>query len=403
MSLVCKAVGKTDIGLVRSGNEDYLQLDPQNNVFAVCDGMGGHAAGEVASMTAAEIVSISFSNFSKELIEDETLAFGRTLPDSGDILVKSIRLSNREIYNRAQTDSSLSGMGTTIVAVSLEADYMSIAHVGDSRAYKIEDRQLVQLTTDHSWVQELQDSQRIDLSETDVSVGKNVITRALGVRHDVEVDYRLIKVKAGDKFMLCSDGLCGFADNDEIFDVIKRAEGNIEKITDLLVKMANDRGGMDNVTVAVIEIEKVEGSPIEECETFTTSAESPELLRIEDIWLQKINTKRQEIAEMDDKPPAEKKTPDKKVILAIFAGFFIIVLLLALIFSQGVSYLRARGEGLGVFSKAGLMTRTERVISVTPIPSGAGSVRHMNYHGETGTVWFGTDRSTLGRARVRLK
>ena len=326
MSLVCKAVGKTDIGLVRTGNEDYLQLDPQNNVFAVFDGMGGHAAGEVASMTAAEIISTSFSHFQRELLEDETLAFGRTVPDTGTILVKSIRLANREIYNRAQSDSALSGMGTTVVALSLEADYMSIAHVGDSRAYRIEDRELVQLTTDHSWVQEMQDSQRIDLSETDVSVGKNVITRALGVRHDVEVDYRLIKVKAGDKFMLCSDGLCGFADNDEIFDVIKRAEGNIEKIADLLIKMANDRGGMDNVTVAVIEIEKVEESPIEECEAFTVSAESPELLRIEDIWLQKINTKRQEIAEMDDKPPAEKKTPEKKVILAIFAGFFIIVL-----------------------------------------------------------------------------
>ena len=327
MSLVCKAVGKTDIGLVRTGNEDYLQLDPQNNVFAVCDGMGGHAAGEVASMTAAEIVSTSFSHFQRELLEDETLAFGRTVPDTGAILVKSIRLANREIFNRAQTDSALSGMGTTIVVVSLEADYMSIAHVGDSRAYKIEERELVQLTKDHSWVQEMQDSQKIDLTETDVSVGKNVITRALGVRHDVEVDYRLLKVKAGDKFMLCSDGLCGFADNDEIFDVIKRAEGDIDKIADLLVKMANDRGGMDNVTVAVIEIAKVEDSPIEECQPFTISAESPELLKIEDLWLQKINTKRQEIAEMGEKPPAEKKTPDKKVVLAIFAGFFFIVLL----------------------------------------------------------------------------
>jgi len=327
MSLVCKAVGKTDIGLVRTGNEDYLQLDPQNNVFAVCDGMGGHAAGEVASMTAAEIVSTSFSHFQRELLEDQTLAFGRTVPDTGTILVKSIRLANREIYNRAQTDSALSGMGTTIVVVSLEADYMSLAHVGDSRAYKIEERELMQLTKDHSWVQEMQDSQKINLSEAEVSVGKNVITRALGVRHDVEVDYRLLKVKAGDKFLLCSDGLCGFADNDEIFDVIKRAEGNIEKIVDLLIIMANDRGGMDNVTVAVIEIEKVEDSPIEECEAFTVSAESPELLIIEDLWLQKINTKRQEIAEMGEKPPAEKKTPDKKVVLGIFAGFFIIVLL----------------------------------------------------------------------------
>jgi len=327
MSLVCKAVGKTDIGLVRTGNEDYLQLDPQNNVFAVCDGMGGHAAGEVASMTAAEIISTSFSHFQRELLEDETLALGRTVPDTGTILVKSIRLANREIYNRAQTDSALSGMGTTIVALSLEADYMSIAHVGDSRAYKIEDRELVQLTKDHSWVQEMQDSQRINLSEAEASVGKNVITRALGVRHDVEVDYRLLKVKAGDRFMLCTDGLCGFADNDEIFDVIKRAESDIEKIADLLVKMANDRGGMDNVTVAVIEIEKVEDSLIEKCEPFTVSAESPELLKIEDLWLQKINTKRQEMAEMGEKPAEEKKTPDKKVVLAIFAGFFIIVLM----------------------------------------------------------------------------
>ncbi len=327
MSLICKAVGKTDIGLVRTGNEDYLQLDPQNNVFAVCDGMGGHAAGEVASMTAAEIISTSFSHFQKELLEDKALAFGRTVPDTGTILVQSIRLANREIYNRAQTDSALSGMGTTIVALSLEADYMSIVHVGDSRAYKIEERELVQLTKDHSWVQEMQDSQRINLSEADVSVGKNVITRALGVRQDVEVDYRLLKVKAGDKFMLCSDGLCGFADNDEIFDVIKRAEGNIEKITDLLVKMANDRGGMDNVTIAVIEIEEVKESPIVECQTFTVPAESPELLKIEDLWLQKINAKRQEIAEKDERPAAEKKTPDNKVVFAIFAGFFIIVLL----------------------------------------------------------------------------
>ena len=327
MSLVCKAVGKTDIGLVRTGNEDYLQLDPQNNIFAVCDGMGGHAAGEVASMTSAAIVSTSFSHFQRELLEDETLAFGRTVPDTGTILVKSIRLANREIYNRAQSDSALSGMGTTVVALSLEADYMSVSHVGDSRAYKIEDRELVQLTKDHSWVQEMQDSQKIDLSEADVAVGKNVITRALGVRHDVEVDYRLLKVKAGDKFMLCSDGLCGFADNDEIFDVIKQAEGNIEKTVDLLVKMANDRGGMDNVTVAVIEIEKVEDSPIEECEAFTVFAESPELLKIEDLWLQKINAKRQEVAEMGEQPPEGKKTPDKKVVLAIFAGFFIVVLL----------------------------------------------------------------------------
>jgi protein phosphatase len=324
MSMVCKVAGKTDRGLVRPGNEDCLHIDKRNNVFAVYDGMGGHQAGEVASMTASEIMSLAFNHFKNELLEEITLKIGRTFPESGDLLVKSIRLANREIHNRAKSEVSMAGMGTTVVAVALESDYMSIAHVGDSRAYQIGERNLVPLTVDHSWVQELQDSQGIKLNEAEVSVGRNVITRALGVRKDVEVDYRLVKVKPGDKYLLCSDGLCGFADDDEIFDVIKTAEGDIVKMADSLIKMANDRGGMDNVSVVVLEIVDVKESPLEPADMVTIPQESSDLLTAEDKWLEQIKKRQSEI-EIDQIEKQSNNQGKKSTIVAIFAVFLILV------------------------------------------------------------------------------
>ncbi len=327
MAIDCKVVGKTDKGLVRPGNEDSLYMDSKNNVYAVCDGMGGAQAGEVASLTASQILSSSFNQFQIELLEDAALKIDRTLPHSGDILVKSIRLANREIHNRATQDSSLSGMGTTVVAVALESDFMSIAHVGDSRCYQITERNLTPLTVDHSWVQELQDSQGVRLSEAEITVGRNVITRALGVRKDVEVDYRLVKIKPGDKFLLCSDGLCGYADDQEIFDVVKRCEDDIEKIADLLVKSANERGGMDNVTVIVIEIEKVKESPVPPLDMMTLPSENELLLNAQDNWLAKIKEKQQQI-EVEESQKEEPAPAKKSMLLAIFAAFLIVVVVI---------------------------------------------------------------------------
>ena len=327
MGLVCKVAGRTDKGLVRQGNEDTLFLDSEHNVYAVCDGMGGAQAGEVASMTASQILGVSFDHFQKELFGDPSLKIDFLLPQSGDILIKSIRLANREIHNMAQSDVTLSGMGTTVVAVALESDLMSIAHVGDSRAYRITERNLVPLTVDHSWVQELQDSQGIRLSEAEVSVGRNVITRALGVRKDVEVDYRLVKVRPGEKFLLCSDGLCGYADDEEIFDVVKRAEGDIEKIADLLVKSANERGGMDNVTVIVLEIVEVEDSNVNPVDMMTLPSEDSQLLGAEDIWLAKIKEKRQHL-ESSGGDEENHSSAKKSTVIAIFAGFLIIVIVI---------------------------------------------------------------------------
>lgn len=323
MSLRFKVSGKTDVGLVRAANEDCLHLDEKNRVFLVCDGMGGHQAGEVASMMAADIIDIVFNHFQKEIHADERLLFDRPLPQSGETLLKAIRLANRAIYNTAVEKPTLLGMGTTIVALVLEGDMLSVAHVGDSRAYSIGERSIEPLTTDHSWVAEIQQNQNMTQEEAASVVGKNVITRALGVRESVEIDYRLIKVGPGDKFMICSDGLCGFADDDEIFQVINRVRKDNDKIAADLVQMANDRGGADNVTVAVLEVEDVTASSIDEIARFTLPSEDRELLQAEDDWLEKINafiTHREEASS----DAGEVKPIRKSVLIAIFAVFIII-------------------------------------------------------------------------------
>ena len=288
MPLNIEVVGKTDKGLVRSSNEDCLHIDENHHVYAVCDGMGGHQAGEVASITASETILKAFTHFRQALIDDSQLAFERTLPPNGESLIKSIRLASRAIYNMALQDPGLAGMGTTIVALVLEADVMSIAHVGDSRAYCLREKALQPLTKDHSWVAEIQETQNLSAEEASSVVGKNVITRALGVRENVEVDCRIAKVSPGDIFILCSDGLCGFADDDEIFEVARRAKKDLKRITDDLVQMANDRGGSDNVSVIAVEVVENDESPLPPLDVFTVPAESPELLAVEDEWLKKF-------------------------------------------------------------------------------------------------------------------
>jgi len=280
--------GDTNVGLVRKENEDFLHIDNSNQVFAVCDGMGGHQAGEVASMTASEMMKIAFSNFSEELVNDEKLSLNITLPASGDILVKSIRLANRAIYQKALLDSNLHGMGTTVVAVALEKDMLSIAHVGDSRAYRINNKNLEPLTTDHSWVAEIQKNQNLSEEEASSIVGKNIITRALGVREQVEVDYRMVKVKPGEKYLLCSDGLCGFADDEDIFNCLKTVIHDNNKIVKNLISMANDRGGSDNVTIIVLEIKEVIESNEPEIELITFPHEDNNILDHEDKWINKF-------------------------------------------------------------------------------------------------------------------
>jgi len=331
--LIHKVVGKTDQGLVRLGNEDYLYLDEKNAVYAVCDGMGGHQAGEIASMTASETIRTLFDHFRNDLLNDSRLSLDRTLLPGGELLLKSIRLTNREIYTKAATDPALAGMGTTIVAVAFEGDVMSVAHVGDSRAYRLDAKKLQPLTKDHSWVSEMQQNHQLSEEEALSVVGKNVITRALGVRENVEIDYRLIKVKPGDIYILCSDGLSGFADDEDIFAVANKARSDLKRIVDDLVQLANDRGGADNVTVVVIEIKQVDSPQIPEVEVFTLPEESQELMAAEDEWLTKVTAFKAERSQRQQKSQAGSSL-NKFLLTVIFVVF--VVLAGAFIYFQSI-------------------------------------------------------------------
>jgi serine/threonine protein phosphatase PrpC len=328
--LVVKVYGRTDVGLVRSGNEDNLLLDQEHQVYAVCDGMGGHQAGEVASQTAVDTLTKVFSLYDQNILGDPRLEVGRTLPPRAELLLKAVRLANRAVFMHSAENPKLTGMGTTVVSVALEADIMAVVHVGDSRAYRLRERELEPLTRDHSWIQEIQQTQNISAEEASSVVGKNIITRALGVRENVEADLRIIKVRPGDQFIMCSDGLCGFADDDEIFDVATRHRGDIKQMAESLVQMANDRGGSDNVTVVTMTVEEVDESPLPELEALTFAAEDEETTAAEDDWLTKLAEADVEASE--EASESGHGAVSRWVMLLIFLLFAIIAV--AIVYTQ---------------------------------------------------------------------
>jgi protein phosphatase len=322
-----KVAGKSDKGLVRPGNEDHLHLDHRNNVYAICDGMGGAQAGEVASFLAGEIMHRSFNQFSDQLLNDPALNFEAPVPANGGLLLRSIRMANRAIYRKAASDTNLAGMGTTIVALAFESDHMTVAHVGDSRAYRLDERKLVPLTIDHSWLNEIQRSQQITIEEASNIVGKNIITRALGVREWVEVDYSTVKVQVGDVFILCSDGLCGYSDDDEIERVAVKYRENVDDIVDNLVRLALDRGAPDNVTVVAVQVVETAPTGLPINETVTLAHETDATLGAEDRWLEKFESTPQPAAERAAKP-------NKAFLIGLFALFAVISVLI-IVFGQG--------------------------------------------------------------------
>ncbi len=227
----------TDAGRKRRRNEDSFVAEPP--LFAVADGMGGAQAGEVASRLAAAAF--------REFHEADDL-------DPEQRLAAIIQEANRRIFERAQTDTQSSGMGTTITASLVGEDQLSIGHVGDSRAYRIRGDALEQLTEDHSLVADLVRSGRLSREEADMHPQRSVITRALGTDPEVDVDTFTIDVEPDDLFLLCSDGLTTMVEDDRIFAVVRDAK-SLEHAARSLVKEANRRGGEDNVTVVLFRLE----------------------------------------------------------------------------------------------------------------------------------------------------
>lgn len=231
------SVGKTDPGRVRRRNEDAFVLEPP--LFAVADGMGGAQAGEVASRLAAAAF--------REYREADELA-----PE--ERVQAIIKEANRRIHDRARTDSEVSGMGTTVTAALLTDGRVVIGHVGDSRAYRIRDGRLEQLTEDHSLVADLMRSGRLTPEEAEGHPQRSVITRALGTDSDVDVDTLVIEAEEGDLFLLCSDGLSTMVSDADLLATVERAKSLDEAARDL-VRAANSGGGEDNVTVVLFRVD----------------------------------------------------------------------------------------------------------------------------------------------------
>jgi len=254
MKITYQAV--TDVGRRRRDNEDSVFVNPEQHLFVVADGMGGHAAGEVASKVAVEAINEFLCLTSGD--EEITWPFG--LDDSmsydGNRLKTSLRYANRKVLDATKERSEYEGMATTVAAVLVDSDGTAhLAHVGDSRVYLMRDSILSQLTSDHSWVNEQLQSGIISAEQARTHPLRNVVTRALGGKADLQVDMQLHRIKSGDILLLCSDGLTTMMADDEIASVMNAAQGDIEKAAKNLVANANERGGEDNITVALVQFE----------------------------------------------------------------------------------------------------------------------------------------------------
>ena len=235
---IVEQVGRTDVGRQRSANEDSLVLQPP--FFAVADGMGGARAGEVASAIAAE--AFEGASAAGEAAEAQ--------------LERILREANRRIYDLAVTDESRRGMGTTLTAAKVHDTEVSLGHVGDSRAYRMRDGELEQITRDHSLVAELERSGQITPEAAEHHPQRSIITRALGPEPEVEVDTYTLSARDGDLFLLCSDGLTSMVSDDELAAILRTA-ASLDEAADALIKAANQSGGKDNITVVLFRLGEV--------------------------------------------------------------------------------------------------------------------------------------------------
>lgn len=251
---IIRAFGITDIGRVRRHNEDAIHLAVDQAYVLVADGMGGHNAGEVASALAIE----GFTQFlAQDHDSDDTVAEMSEFSTQTLALRNASYCANTKIYQDAQRNTDRKGMGTTIVAASFEGARLAVAHVGDSRLYRFREGYLIQLTSDHTLVQEMLDRKEYSEEEARNSSNKNVITRALGLADIVEVDLLEELLREGDLYLLCSDGLTGMVEDAQIAAVLASCDSQPEAAAAKLLEMANSSGGNDNISIIVVCVDKV--------------------------------------------------------------------------------------------------------------------------------------------------
>lgn len=246
------AFGQTDVGMRRDHNEDSYLVDDEMLLYAVADGMGGHAGGEMASKLAVGTIG--------QVVKDEMKSVQNGKPYKGPVehhpalgvLPTAVKRACAAIFRAAQAQPELQGMGTTTTVMSFIDAYAFFAHVGDSRAYLIRDGHIEQLSEDHSLVNEQLKAGLITAEQARLSRFKNIITRSVGFEEDVAVDTMVVPTREGDLYVLCSDGLANLASEADIRDVVY--ENFLRDAPRRLIELANERGGDDNITVIVVYV-----------------------------------------------------------------------------------------------------------------------------------------------------
>ena len=245
----------TDTGKVRDHNEDAIRSNPDIGLMVLADGMGGYNAGEVASGIAVQIVT-DLATEAAQREELNNIDSHSGLMRQSIILRDAVYRSNKIIYRTAQSQTHCEGMGTTIVACMFYDNKVSIAHVGDSRAYRLRGGQFEQMTLDHSLLQELVDRGFYSHEEAQRSTNRNYVTRALGVEPTVEVEVHEYDVLPDDVYLLCSDGLPDMVEDDDIHLTISTFNASLEVVGQQLIDLANDHGGRDNVSVMLAQVKE---------------------------------------------------------------------------------------------------------------------------------------------------
>jgi len=246
------AFGRTDVGRRRKINEDSFLVAPGTSLYAVCDGMGGHNAGEVASRMAIETISafVERSGVEKEITWpwglDGALSF------DANRLKTAIRLANAQVFQAADNREDLTGMGTTVVAALVSGATMTIGSAGDSRCYMARDDRLVQLTRDDSWVSAAVGEGILNSDDVERHPLRNVITKAVGARDSIDLDVIEHRLEPGDVVLLCSDGLHGMLNDHELSKLLLPPTESLEEAAATLIDAANEAGGRDNVTVVLL-------------------------------------------------------------------------------------------------------------------------------------------------------
>lgn len=248
------SAGRTHVGMKRSANEDSLRICREENLFVVADGMGGHASGEIASQMSVE----TLAEFFRATSEDDEITWPYKMEKDRrydeNRVATGIKLSNRRIFESAARDARLKGMGTTIVATFFVNGTCYIGHVGDSRVYRYRNGALLQLTEDHSLLNDYIKMRQLTPEEIEAFPHKNVIVRALGMKETVRVDVTHELPEDGDVYLLCSDGLSGMINDDEIARYLAE-DADLDTVCQTLIDAANKNGGTDNITVILVRYE----------------------------------------------------------------------------------------------------------------------------------------------------